>query len=88
MYLNDGNCITNTPNTSAAYNTWVYNTPNIYQRVPSYYTDEYGNRHEVLRWGSQCFKRLPGGMYKATPTRTGSWYQENYVQVPCPDSTN
>jgi len=85
MYINDGLTITNTPTAKAAYNTWQYqaNPKSWYQHVPSYYTDNNGQIHEIIKWGNACYKVLPGGMYKGTPTRTGGWYQKNYIQIPC-----
>ena len=86
MYINDGASITNTPMSKPAYNTWTHVPPKNawYQHVPSYYTDEHGEVHKIIKWGNGCYKILPGSMYKATPTRTGSWYQLNYVQIECP----
>lgn len=85
MYLNDGNTITNTPNVSAVYNTYPFvpQPSTWYDRKPMKYVDAEGQVHQAYQLGNACYQILPGGMYKGTPTRTGSWYQLNYQQVPC-----
>lgn len=80
MYINTGYQITNTPsNVRASYNTWPYVGPvsSWDQRVPTYYIDNLGQVREWCNWSSPTPVYLPGGQYKATPTRTGSFYVQN-----------
>ena len=83
MYINDGYSITNTPLTSAAYNTYPYTTKNIYQKIPMSYTSADGYTYEAFQWGQGCYLILPGGTYCGTPTRSAGYYQQNYMQIPC-----
>ena len=79
MYINTGSFITNTPVPRASWDTLPYNIPQNkwYTSNPYFYIDINGN---VKSWNS--FSRpvstlVPGGRYKATPTRTGSYYVQN-----------
>jgi hypothetical protein len=85
MYINTGYQITNTPTAiTAAYNTWPYLGPRStwYQHVPAYYIDNVGRVREWESWNRPAPVYLPGGQYKATPTRTGSYYIQNVVPSP------
>ena len=79
MYINTKNSITNTPVPRAAWDTLPYMIPQNkwYEPSPYYYVGVDGS---VKVWNS--FSRpistpLMGGQYKATPTRTGSFYVQN-----------
>ena len=50
--------------------------------TPYVYIDPYHTVHPVFHMDGQCYIQS-NGVFRATPTRTGSWYQENYVRVPC-----
>lgn len=85
MYINTGYTITNTPPPQpAAYNTWPYVGPQSswYQPVPTYYIDHHGRTREWVSWNKPTPVYLPGGQYKATPTRTGSYYMQNVIYEP------
>ena len=85
MYINGADQITNTPtNIVAAYNTWPYQVPenDRYQHVPVCYIDHNGQVHEWDQWNPPVTKNIPGGRYKATPTRTGSYYLQNTIIAP------
>jgi len=76
MYLNDGNTITNTPSSfNPIYNTWPYQPPKNawYQFREEYRIDQNGN---IIKYtvNSPGLLNIPGGQFKATPTRTGSFY--------------
>lgn len=80
MYINAGSQITNTPTrVQAGYNTWPYQAArgSWYQPTPYYYTLPDGSIQKWNSWNPSCPVRLPGGMYKGTPTRTGGFYLQN-----------
>lgn len=93
MYINTGYEITSTPtNIKAAYNSWQYSAPRSdwYQHVPKYYIDHTGAVREWNKWNPPQLMRIPGGMYKGTPTRTGGFYQQNVIIDPrhIPNTSN
>lgn len=82
MYINSGTQITNTPTKiTAAYNTWPYQVPKSqrYQHLPRYYIDSQGYMRVYNSFKTAPVQFIPGGIYKATPTRTGSFYQPNVI---------
>lgn len=85
MYINTGYEITNTPSQiKAGYNTWPYTAPRSqwYQSNPKYYIDHTGVVREWNSWNPPQLVRIPGGMYKGTPTRTGGYYMPNTIISP------
>lgn len=82
MYINADKQITNTPSAiRAGYNTWTTVPPcgNWYQHTPQYYIDQWGNIQRWDQWNPPQLVHVPGGQYKGTPTRTGSFYLQNTV---------
>ena len=85
MFINTGTEITNTPTVvQAGYNTWPYqiNGPQRYQAVPRYYIDHLGRVQKWANWNPPQVVAIPGGQYKATPTRTGAFYAQNVIVDP------
>lgn len=83
MYLYDGHTITNTPSSfNPVYNTWPYQPPKNawYQFKEEYRIDQYGN---IVKY-TTAPQNLMGGQFKATPTRTGSFYVRNTVPTGYP----
>ena len=82
MYINDKWNITNTPTKiNAAYNTWTHNVRGQarYQSVPRYFIDHLGNVQKWDKWENPKTTKVCGGRFKATPTRTGSFYIQNVI---------
>ena len=85
MYINNSYSITNTPSQfTAGYNTWPYLPPKSgwYQHNPRYYIDHNGAVQRWDHWNPPQLLRVPGGMYKGTPTRTGGYYAPNVIVNP------
>ena len=85
MYINTGTEITNTPTSiKASYNTWPYLPPKSewMQHNPVYYIDQNGHVRKWDQWNPPKIVNVPGGMYKGTPTPTGSFYAQNTVIAP------
>lgn len=85
MYINTGYEITNTPSQFiASYNTYPYLPPNGKWdgHVTRYYIDYDGKIKAWNSWNPPRLLRIPGGQYKGTPTRTGSFYIQNVIVDP------